>query len=68
MVPVALVITGITFEMVPVALVITGITFAFTFHTHRYILKFLNFFLITFLSPGIATCVSMHVPFYYHWL
>jgi hypothetical protein len=52
------------FEMVPVAPIITGITFVLTFHM-RYIsiVKSLYFrifsasFLITFLSPEIATSI-----------
>ena len=59
-------------EMVPVALIITGITFAFTFHMLWIsIMKSLYFkifsasFLITFLSPGIATSFDMRVPFCY---
>ena len=50
------------FEMVPVAPIITGITFVFTFHMCCIsIVRFLYFkifsasFLITFLSPAIAT-------------
>jgi len=58
------------FEMVPVAPIITGITFVFTFHM-RYIsvvrsLYFRIFsasFLITFLSPEIATSINIHVLF-----
>ena len=57
------------FEMVPVAAVITGITFVFTFYMHYiYIVRSLYFrilwacLLITFLSPEIATSVSTHVP------
>jgi hypothetical protein len=57
------------FEMVPAAAIITGINFAFTSHM-RWIsimrsLHYKNFsasFLITFLSPGIATSVNIHVP------
>ena len=55
------------FEMVPVAPVIT---FAFTFHMRwisvirsLYFIIFSASCLITFLSPGIATSISMHVPF-----
>ena len=58
------------FERVPVTPIITGITFVFTFHM-RYIsivrsLYFRIFsasFLITFLSPEIATSINIHVPF-----
>ena len=54
-------------EMVPVAPIITGITFVFTFHM-RYIsiIRSLYFrifsasFLITFLSPEIATSINIH--------
>jgi hypothetical protein len=56
--------------MIPVAPFITGITFTFTFHMRCiYIVRSLCFkifsasFLITFLSPGIATSINMHVPF-----
>src|SRR5215475_1982996 len=58
------------FEMVPVAPIITGITFVFTFHMLCIsIVKSLNFrifsasFLITFLSPEIATFINVHVLF-----
>jgi hypothetical protein len=58
------------FEMVLVAPVITGITFVFTFHV-RYIsivrsLYFRIFsasYLITLLSPEIATSINIHVLF-----
>jgi hypothetical protein len=50
--------------------IITGITFVFTFHMHCiYIVWSLYFrifsasFLITFLSPGIATSINIHVLF-----
>jgi hypothetical protein len=50
------------FEMVPVAPIITGVTFVFTFHMRcisimrsLYYRNFSAFFFITFLSPGIAT-------------
>jgi len=56
--------------MIPVASFITGITFTFSFHMRCiYILRSLCFeifsayFLIIFLSPGIATSINMHVPF-----
>ena len=55
---------------VPVAPIITGITFVFTFHMRRIsIVRSLCFrifsasFLITFLSPEIATSINIHVPF-----
>jgi len=57
------------FETVPVAPIITGITFVFTFHM-RYIsivrsLCFRIFsasFLITFLSPEITTSIDIYCP------
>jgi len=56
--------------MVPVAAVITGITFALTFHMHRisiiravYCRIFSVSFLTTFLPPEIAASINMHVPF-----
>jgi len=56
------------FEMVPVAPIITGITFVFTFHMRCFsIVRSLYFrifsasFLITFLSPEIATSINIHV-------
>jgi len=58
------------FEMVPVASIITGITFVFTFHMRCIsIVMSLYFkilsasFLITFLSPEIATSINIHVLF-----
>jgi len=60
------------FEIVPVAPIITGITFVFTFHMrciYEYIVRSLYFritsasFLITFLSPEIATSINVHAPF-----
>jgi hypothetical protein len=57
------------FRIVPVATVITGITLVFIFHMHCiYIVRSLYFrifsasFLITFLSPEIATPINIHVP------
>jgi len=57
-------------EMVPVAPIITGITLVFTFHMccisivrSLYFKIFLASFLITFLSPGIAMSINMHVLF-----
>jgi len=57
-------------EMIPVAPIITGITLAFIFHMRcisfvrsSYFKIFSASFLITFLSPEIATSVNMHVPF-----
>ena len=56
-------------EIVPVALIITGITFVFTFHMcciyivgSLYIRIFSASFFITFLSPEI-TSFSVYVPF-----
>ena len=58
------------FEIVPVAPIITGITFDFTFHMRcisivrpLYFKIFSASFLIIFLSPGIATSINIHVPF-----
>ena len=58
------------FEIVPVAPIITGITFVFTFHMRcisivrsLYFRIFSASFLITFLSPEIATSINIHVPF-----
>ena len=58
------------FEMVPVAPIITGITFVFTFHMRcisivrsLYFRIFSASFLITFLSPEIATSTTIHVLF-----
>ena len=57
------------FETVPVAPIITGITFVFTFHMRRisivrslYFRIFSASFLITFLSPEIATSINIQVP------
>jgi len=56
--------------MFPVAPIITGITLAFTFHMDcisivrsLYFKIFSASFLITFLSPEIATSISSHVSF-----
>jgi len=58
------------FEMVPVASIITGITFVFTFYMRCiFIVRSLYFrifsasFLITFLPPEIATSINIHVLF-----
>ena len=51
------------FEIVPVAPIITGITFVFTFHMRYFSIVRSLSFLITFLSPQIATSVNIHVPF-----
>ena len=57
------------FEMDPVVPVIAGIISAFTFHMRRisitrslYFKTFSASFLITFLSPEIATPINIHVP------
>ena len=57
-------------EIVPVAPIINGITFVFTFHMRcisivrsLYFRIFSPSFLITFLSPEIATSINIHVPF-----
>ena len=56
------------FEIVPLASIITGITFIFTFHMSCIsIVRSLYFrisstsFLITFMSPEIATSINIHV-------
>ena len=58
------------FGMVPVASVISGITFDVTLHMRWiYIMRFLKFkifsasMLVTFLSPQITTSVNICVPF-----
>ena len=63
------------FEIVPVTHMITGITFVFTFHMHwisvvrsLYFKIFLASFLITFLSPEIATSLNIHVPLSLSWI
>ena len=63
------------FEIVPVAPIITGITFVFTFHMHcisivrsLYFRIFSGSFLITFLSPEIATSINIHIPFSLSWI
>jgi hypothetical protein len=57
------------FEMVPFAPIITAITFVFTEFLLRglYILNSSQLlpFLITILSPGIATSIYMHYYYYY---
>ena len=59
------------FEMVPVVPIVIGITFDFTYRIpwisiirslYSYIKIFSASFLITFLSPGIATSIDMQVP------
>jgi hypothetical protein len=63
------------FEMVPVAHITTGITLGFTFHMRCisimgsvYFQVFSASFLITFLSPEIATSINIHVPFSLSWI
>ena len=58
------------FEMFPVAPIITGITFVFTYHMRcisvlrsLYFRIFSGSFVITFLSPEIATSINIHVLF-----
>ena len=58
------------FEIVPVAPIITGITFVFTFHMgcipivrSLYFRIFSAYFLITFVSPEIATSINIYVHF-----
>ena len=58
------------FEMVPVAPIITGITFVFTFYMRcisivrsLYFRIFSASYLITFLSPEISTSINIHVLF-----
>ena len=61
------------FEIVPVAPIITGITFVFTFHmrcisvVRAFYFRIFSAFLITFLSPEIATSINIHVPFSYYY-
>ena len=57
------------FEMVPVAPIIPGITLVYTFHIRcifivwsLYFKIFSASFIITFLSPEIATSINTHVP------
>jgi len=61
--------------MVQVAPIITGITFIFTFHMRcissvrsLYFRIFSASFLITFLSPEIATSINIHVLFSLSWI
>ena len=62
------------FEVVSVNPIITGITFAFAFHmrcisimSYSYIKFFSACFLITFLPPGIAEFINMHVTCLLPW-
>jgi hypothetical protein len=52
-------------EMVPFAPFITGITLVFTFHMRCIFIERSSsaYFLNTFLSPGIATYINIHVLF-----
>jgi len=61
-------------EMVPVAPIITGIILIFKFHMRCIsIVRSLYFkilsasFLITFLSPGIATSINKYYYYYYYY-
>ena len=61
--------------IVPVAPIITGITFVFTFHMRcisivrsLYFRIFSTYFLITFLSLEIVTSINIHVPFLLPWI
>jgi hypothetical protein len=63
------------FETVPVAPIITVITFVFTFYIGSIsTVRSLYFriisasFLITFLSPKIASSIKIHFLFHYHGL
>ena len=58
------------FEIVPVAPINTGIAFVFALHLpcisivrSLFFIIFQASFLITFLSPEIATSINIHVPF-----
>ena len=62
------------FEIVPVATIITGITFVLTFHMSYisvvrslYFRIFLAPFLIRFLSPEIAISFNIHYYYYYYY-
>ena len=61
------------FEIVPVTTIINGITFVFTFHMRcisivrsLYFRIFSAYFLITFLSPEIATFIIIIII--YNWV
>ena len=65
----------IDFEIAPIAPIITGITFVFTFHMRRisivmsfYFIILSASFLITFLSPEIASSITYMLPSPYHEL
>ena len=56
------------FEIVPVAPIVTGITFIFyiphvLYFYFKVFIVFSASFLITLLSPEIATSINIHVPF-----
>jgi len=58
------------FKMVPVAPIITGITFVFTLHMSCIAIIRASYFrifsvssLIAFQSPEIAMCINRHIPF-----
>jgi hypothetical protein len=62
------------FEMVPVAPIITGITFVFTFHMRCVSIVrslcfriFSAYFLITFLSPRNCNIYYYYYYYYYYW-
>ena len=62
------------FEIVAVAPIFTGITFVFTFYVRcisivrsLYFRIFSASFLITFLSPEIATSINVHGPFSFYY-
>ena len=64
----------IDFEIVPVAPVITGITFVVTFHMRcisivrsLYFRIFSASFSITFMSPEFATSINIHYYYYYYY-
>ena len=61
-------------ETVPVAPIITGITFVFTFHKRcisvvrsLYYRIFSASFLVTFLPSEIATSINIHYYYYYYY-
>jgi hypothetical protein len=61
------------FEMAPVAPIITGITLLFYIpHALYFYCKvfkiFTAYFLITYLSPEIATSINIHVLFSLSWI
>ena len=58
------------FEMIPVALIIAGITFVFKYHMYCiFVVRSLYFrifsysFLIIIVTPEIASSINIHVPF-----